>query len=250
MYLSIYLPSYLSSICHLSIYHLFVCLSTCLSNFLSIIYLSSINHLSSIYHLSMRLIYLCHLSVCIYLLSIPSTFQTSHMSPAPHMRNIYIYFEGTHFFLQSLFQKADLFLFTESFPERFAVYSDFMPCLPYAGAEVPTSALGCMLRGHRAECVEGVGGPCVRTLGWLGAQVSGHLSGEQAVRPHCSWEKAPRSILGALRSLCDWSLFLPLSQHLSKNLSGSGTSIPYCPFSDTCPVSLDKKSIEESCHVV
>lgn len=40
---------------------------------------------------------------------------------------------------------------------------------------MPTSALGWVLRRCCAECVEGVGGPCVRTLGWLGAQVSGSL---------------------------------------------------------------------------
>lgn len=101
MYLSICLSTYLF-IYHLSVISrsiMFVYLSTCLS-----IYLSSLCHLSIICHLSMRLLYLCHLSVYIYLLPISSSFQTSHMSPAPHMRNIHIYFEGTHFFLPSLFQ--------------------------------------------------------------------------------------------------------------------------------------------------
>lgn len=97
VYLSVYLPIYLSSICHFSIYH--VCLSVYLSIHLPIISLSSLNHLSSIYASP-----LCHLSVYIYLLPISSSFQTSHMSPAPYMRNIHIYFEGTHFFLPSLFQ--------------------------------------------------------------------------------------------------------------------------------------------------
>lgn len=52
-------------------------------------------------------------------------------------------------------------------------------------------------------------------LGWQGARSGGVLV-EEAAHSHCSREKAHPAILEALRSLCNWCLFLSLSQHASK----------------------------------
>lgn len=90
------------------------------------------------------------LSVCLYLihcyhlslLCVSSSSQTSHVSPDPHMRNIFIYFEGTYYFLQSLFQKAGHFWLLEASQRGLLVCGDFKPCLTYAGVYVLTSAPG------------------------------------------------------------------------------------------------------------
>lgn len=74
------------------------------------------------------------------------------------MQDIFIYFAGTHYFLQSLFQKADHFWLLEASQRGLRVCADFKPCLPYAGVYVLTSAPGWVLGGCCAVCVKGVDG--------------------------------------------------------------------------------------------